>query len=237
MLAFGGAPFQRAMPRLVHMRTGLVRHDWDAVVGDLNAGVGEEIPCLSYFFKVVVTPLCLHGISAWAGFLYFSLTNAVLSVIVIAVLFPVSCCLVMVALAPGRSALAMDAAHRTLADINERYRGLGFDFSLMEKREYARRYIPRPKASQLSSGQMLVVRRLGSHDCCMGGPVLQQHASEVPGEWLDRPRQPLIRRKVPKAIAKRRALTKDSSFRDSLRTSSGARQAARTRRPTGPTVV
>merc|ERR1719456_1470803 len=140
--------------------------------------------------------MCVHVVTAMSAASYFDMPTAVVSVIFIAVLFPVSCCLSSLVQMPSRVARTVAVVQPLLVDINERFRSIGFDFSLMERKEYSRRYLARPKASQLSAGYMLVVRRLASHDCGMGGPVGQDFASEVPGEWTDRPRQQTTRRKV-----------------------------------------
>lgn len=226
VLAFGGNCFKKTLPRQIHLRTGLHRQDWEAVVADLNHAVDREIGLWAYVCTVVLLPMCVHTGLALTAASYLGLSDSILSVIMIAVFFPASCSVVSLVQMPARVARAVAAAQDALAEINERYRSVGFDFSLMERKEYSRRYLMRPKASQLRPGHMLVVRRLASHDCGMGGPFSKEFASEVPGEWTTdpRPRAPAGRRKMN--VTKRRGLAGKPAFHQRA-----------PRRTSGPTVV
>lgn len=206
VMALGGHPFKRAMPRGVHMKTGLLKQDWEAVVDEVNAAIAEKIPFWPYIFKIIVIPLSGHVLCGIAIFCYFeTLLISIMLVILLVFFLPATVSLVSLSLMPARVERAVAAARERLVDISERYRDKGFDFSLMDRKDYARRYIARPKKTHSDPGFFtLVVRRLSSHDFCMGGKVMNEFATDVPGEWVDRPGAPLTRRKVPKAKAKQR---------------------------------
>jgi len=217
IMAFGGAVFHRQLPRHVYNRTGLRKKDWETVVDDLNRAVDAELGLWHYVIKTVLLPLGVHIVSALSMAHYCQeISSALISVVFIIVLLPVSVGLMSLAQMPDRVARAVATVEPVLHDVNERYRPLGFDFSLMDRREYARRYMIRPKASSLrSGGYVLVVRRLASHDCCLGGPVMQQLPTEFPGEWATgRDTRPSARRKLPgKALPKRRLMSHSSKQR------------------------
>jgi hypothetical protein len=204
-LVFGCNAFKRALPRHIFLRTGIRRDDWEALVTELNFVVRKEIPWWSYVFPVFVAPLLTHLSAAiYAGY-RFHLSSAILLTILDICLLPASCFLLGLLLVVGRVQRAVTKVKEVLPEINERYRALGFDFSLMDKRDYAKKYLTMPRRRNVGNGYdyVLLVRRLTSYGCGLGGQVCKEFATEAPGEWIPDDSRLQSRRKSALPIHKR----------------------------------
>mmetsp|Transcript_59644 Transcript_59644/g.109249 ORF Transcript_59644/g.109249 Transcript_59644/m.109249 type:complete len:228 (+) Transcript_59644:64-747(+) len=177
LLAAGGNAFRRNYPGKMSTRIRLSRTDWNKVVGQLNREVRKAVRWWTFLPATILVPFGASMFMAYAitSLLGISgLPRFLLMILSMSALTPALCALLTFFLLPLRRESAIAQAQRSLAEINEKYREQGFDFSLITRKEYVRRYLNTSRR-KTREGHMLVVKRLTSFDCGEG-----EHAATVP---------------------------------------------------------